>query len=115
MLPSVTREGYQILVSAIPQPGWRNPVGVAYCTWLETQLKGPGVSPRGYAIVNDTIDQALCEYVTAPCADFCASDNEWLALATIGFTTDDALDTIDIARTGAWCSQRARSSRRSNA
>ena len=94
-VPSVTREGYAVLVSTVPPPLWRNPVGAAYCAWLETQLKGPGASPQGDLIVDKTLDEALCESVTAPCADFCANGNEWLLLATLAFTPDDLLASID--------------------
>ena len=94
-VPSVTREGYVILVSSIPPPVWRNPVGSAYCDWLETQLKGPGVSRQGYLTVDQSLDQVLCDAVTAPCPDFCANNNEWLLLATIAFTADDLLASID--------------------
>ncbi len=94
-VPSVTREGYQILVSTAPPPVFRNPVGAAFCAWLETQLKGPGVSANGYLLYDKTFDLALCEIVTAPCADFCANDNEWLLLATLTFKGDDTLDAID--------------------
>jgi hypothetical protein len=94
-VPSVTREGYTVLVSTIAPPVWRNPVGAAYCSWLETQLKGPGASPQGYVIANETLDQVLCDVVTEPCANFCAPGNEWLLLATIAFTADDLLASID--------------------
>jgi hypothetical protein len=94
-VPSVTREGYVVLVSTIAPPVWRNPVGAAYCTWLETQLKGPGVSPQGYLVANETLDHVLCDVVTEPCPDFCANGNEWLLLATVAFDAGDRLASID--------------------
>ncbi|MBV9270714.1 MAG: hypothetical protein JO165_06445, partial [Candidatus Eremiobacteraeota bacterium] len=94
-VPSVTREGYQILVTAVPPPVFRNPVGAAFCAWLQAQLKGPGVSPEGHLIYDKPLDLALCDIITQPCPDFCANDNEWLLLASLTFNTDDVLDTID--------------------
>lgn len=94
-VPSVTREGYTILVSSTPPPVWRNPVGAAYCDWLATQLNGPGVSAQGYQTIDKTLDQVLCDVVTEPCADFCSGNNEWLLLATVTFTPDDLLASID--------------------
>ena len=57
-----------MLVSTIPPPVWRNPVGAAYCAWLETQLKGPGVSPQGYLIFDKTLEDCviLRELADAP-------------------------------------------------
>lgn len=90
-VPSVTREGYQILVSSIKPTVWENPVGLAFCTWLDVQLKGPGMSPTGSELLLQKLDQILCAAVTAPCADFCAPDNNWLLLATLTFDSNNHL------------------------
>lgn len=94
-VPSVTREGYEVWVSTVAPAVWRNPVGAAFCDWLDAKLKGPGSTPRGLQLIDQTLDHALCAIVTEPCADFCSNGNDALLLATLTFDANDALQTID--------------------
>jgi hypothetical protein len=93
--PSVTREGYEVLVSSTPPVDWINPLGKVFCEWLEVKLKGPGSSPLGQQLYNETLQEALCGIITEPCADFCSGGNDRLLLATVSFNSDGTLTNID--------------------
>ncbi len=94
--PSVTREGYEVLVSAAPPVPWSNPIGTAFCEWLEVKLNGPGQDPAGQTLANETLDQVLCDVVTQACADLCCvGQNDLLLLATVTFDANAALAGID--------------------
>ncbi|MGC2407354.1 MAG: hypothetical protein WA431_13185, partial [Candidatus Cybelea sp.] len=93
--PSVTREGYEVLVSSTAPVDWINPLGKAFCEWLEVKLKGPGSSPLGQQLYNETLEEALCTIITEPCADFCSGGNDRLLLATVIFNSDGTLTNID--------------------
>jgi hypothetical protein len=94
-VPSMVREGYEVTVSTVAPTAWRNPIGAAFCNWLDAKLKGPGSTPQGIDLVDLSLDQALCRVVTEPCADFCLPANAPLLLATLTFDANDALQTID--------------------
>jgi hypothetical protein len=93
--PSVTREGYEVLVSSKPPVAWRNPVGAAFCEWLDVKLSGPGTNPRGEALYKQTLTDVLCDVITEPCADVCSVAGEALLLATCTFNADKTLTGID--------------------
>jgi hypothetical protein len=94
-VPSATREGYEVTVSTTPPPPpRRSPAGDAFCAWLSKEL---GASPQSAiaTAAQTTLQHALCEAVTAPCADFCGGGDDVLLLATVTFKADDTLDAID--------------------
>jgi hypothetical protein len=94
-MPSVTREGYEILVTSKPPPVWVNPVGKAFCQWLNVKLNGPGSSAPAQVLFHETLEQVLCDIITDPCANFCANGNDLLLLATATFNNDGTLGNID--------------------
>lgn len=94
-VPSVTREGYEVVVTTTPPRPWRNPMGSAFCAWLDARL---GTSPQVGAVaeqMDGNLQQALCEVVTAPCLDFCVGDNDDLLLATVTYVGKDSPPLID--------------------
>jgi len=95
--PSVTREGYEVVVTSTPPPVWINPVGRAFCEWLDVKLTGPGSSAPAQKLYNASLAEVLSDVITQPCANFCDGGNELLLLATVSFNADGTLDEIDNA------------------
>jgi len=93
---SVTREGYEVSVSTVPPPTWRDPVSTAFCRWLAVQLKREqaGIADAR-EFIGTSLQHILCEAVTKPCADTCGGGNDELLLATVTFNSDDTLNDID--------------------
>jgi hypothetical protein len=91
--PSVTREGYEVVVTSTRPSSPVNRIGKAFCDWLEVQLKGPGQS--ALALSKLSLDEVICAVVTEPCADFCADGNDLLLLATVTLDANGALTDID--------------------
>jgi len=92
--PSVTREGYEVVVTSKRPPDWTNPIGRAFCEWLDVKLKGPGSSAPAQVLHGKTLDEILCAIITEPCADFCSGGNDLLLLATVTLN-DKKLTGID--------------------
>lgn len=93
--PSVTREGYEVVVTSTAPKSWTNPVGKAFCDWLEVKLAGPGQSAPALALHQQSLDEVLCAIITEPCADFCSGGNDLLLLATVTIGADGTLAGID--------------------
>jgi hypothetical protein len=93
--PSVTREGYEVLVTSTKPKNWTNPVGLAFCNWLEAKLAGPGSSAPALTLSQQTLDEVLCAVIIDPCADFCSGGNDLLLLATVTIAADGTLSGID--------------------
>jgi hypothetical protein len=92
---SVTREGYEVVVSSKAPVPWVNPVGKAFCEWLDTKINGPGSSAPALQLSQRTLAEVLCNAIIEPCADVCAGGNDLLLLATVTFDADGVLTGID--------------------
>jgi hypothetical protein len=93
--PSVTREGYEVVVTSTQPSSPVNRIGKAFCDWLEVQLNGPGQSASALALSKLSLDEVICAVVTEPCSDFCADGNDLLLLATVTLDANGALTDID--------------------
>jgi hypothetical protein len=93
--PSVTREGYEVVVTSTAPPNYENPIGKVFCDWLDVALKGPGTSAPAEALAKKTLGEAICEAIVEPCPDICSGGNDLLLLATVSFDANGDVTGID--------------------